>query len=91
MAKRATKTSTPDPAPAPAPSARMTRGGTMIELMRGDAGATVSELAGAVGWQAHSVRGFLSGTLKKRIDLKVVTTREDGVTRYRVIEPDGGQ
>ncbi len=37
------------------------------------------------GWQAHSVRGFLSGTAKKRLGLTVESFREaDGVRRYRI-------
>ena len=44
------------------------------------------ELGAAVGWQVHSVRGFIAGTLKKRSDLTVLTERKDGVTRYRVVD-----
>ena len=40
----------------------------------------------AVGWQVHSVRGFIAGTLKKRTDLTVLAERKEGVTRYRVID-----
>ncbi len=51
--------------------------------MRSETGATASELAAAVGWQVHSVRGFIAGTLKKRAGMRVTATRVDGVTRYR--------
>ncbi|RYG89169.1 MAG: DUF3489 domain-containing protein [Alphaproteobacteria bacterium] len=61
------------------------RGDTMIALMREEGGATAQALAEAVGWQLHSVRGFISGTLKKRADLKVASERVDGVTRYSVV------
>ena len=64
---------------------KVTRADTLIALMRSEAGATALELAATVGWQAHSVRGFIAGTLKKRADLTVNATREDGVTRYRVV------
>jgi hypothetical protein len=72
------------PAEAAPPPPRVTRGDTLIVLMRAEGGATATELAAAVGWQIHSVRGFIAGTLKKRADLTVSTSRSDGVTRYSV-------
>lgn len=91
MAKqqRASRTKSADPAPEPqitppAAERRVTRAETLIGLMGTEAGATAAELAAAVGWQVHSVRGFIAGTLKKRTDLSVTATRVDGVTRYRV-------
>ena len=67
-----------------APPRAPTRTTTLIGLMRAEGGASAADLAAAVGWQAHSVRGFISGTLKKRADLEVVVAKHDGVTRYRV-------
>ena len=64
---------------------RVTRADTLIGLMRAEGGATAVELAAAVGWQVHSVRGFIAGTLKKRSDLTVTAVKQDGVTRYSVI------
>ena len=61
-----------------------TRTAFLIELMRAENGETAQTLAEAVGWQVHSVRGFISGTVKKRADLKVITTKVDDVTRYAV-------
>lgn len=63
---------------------KVTRAETLIGLMGTEAGATAADLAAAVGWQVHSVRGFIAGTLKKRTDLSVTATRVEGVTRYRV-------
>lgn len=70
---------------------RESRGALMVRLMQAEAGATAKELADAVGWQVHSVRGFIAGSLKKRTDLAVVTSRTDGTTRYRVTMAAGGQ
>jgi hypothetical protein len=61
-----------------------TRSERLITMMRSRQGATGQELASAVGWQVHSVRGFISGTLKKRDDLEVSAAKIDGLTRYRV-------
>jgi hypothetical protein len=41
-------------------------------------------LVAASGWQAHSVRGFLSGTLKKKHGLTVASEKADGIRRYRI-------
>lgn len=53
-------------------------------LVRRD-GASLSELVTATGWQPHSVRGFLSGTVKKKLGLTLHSSRgDDGSRRYRV-------
>jgi hypothetical protein len=70
----------------PAKVERVTRAQTMIDMMRQTNGATAAELGAAVGWQIHSVRGFIAGTLKKRSDLSVLAERNDGATRYRIVE-----
>ena len=57
----------------------------IIKLLRRAKGATLSELMTATGWQAHSVRGFISGTLGKRLKLKVDSFKTDkGDRAYRV-------
>jgi transglutaminase/protease-like cytokinesis protein 3 len=43
----------------------------VVDLLRRDAGATIAEVAHATGWQPHSVRGAISGTLKKKLGLIV--------------------
>ena len=49
-------------------------------------GATLAELMTATGWQAHSVRGFLSGTVKNKLGLAVSSLKDDdGIRRYRLL------
>ena len=48
-------------------------------------GATIEQLSKALGWQAHSVRGAMSGALKKKQGLSVASEkREDGTRVYRI-------
>jgi hypothetical protein len=47
----------------------------VITLLKKSNGASLAELMKATGWQAHSVRGFLSGTLRKKMGLKVQSAK----------------
>jgi hypothetical protein len=56
-----------------------------LDLLSRPDGACVEELHAATGWQTHSVRGFLSGTVKKKLGLTLISDRAgDGPRRYRV-------
>ena len=58
---------------------------TILELLKRPCGATSKELMKATGWQPHSVRGFLSGTIRKKMGLDVISTKgEDGERSYSV-------
>src|SRR5258707_396736 len=57
----------------------------VLALLRREGGATLPELMTATGWQAHSVRGFLSGALGKKMGLTVNSAkREDGTRVYSI-------
>ena len=57
----------------------------MLDLLRREGGATLDDIKSATGWQAHSVRGFISGVLGKRMGLTVGSAkREDGKRTYSV-------
>jgi hypothetical protein len=57
----------------------------VLDLLKRSGGASLKELRKATGWQAHSVRGFLSGVLGKKMGLTVRSTKaEDGERRYSV-------
>jgi uncharacterized protein DUF3489 len=58
----------------------------VIELLRRSKGATIEELAVATGWQHHSVRGLLSGALKKRLGLTIASTKEERGRVYRIAD-----
>jgi hypothetical protein len=55
----------------------------LAELGRDD-GATIDELAVATGWQKHSVRGAMAGTLKRK-GHQIASTKADGIRRYRLV------
>ena len=56
-----------------------------LDLLARRDGASLAELMTATEWQPHSVRGFLSGAVKKRLGIDVVSEKgEDGVRRYHV-------
>jgi hypothetical protein len=57
----------------------------VLGMLRRTEGATLQQIMGVTGWQAHSVRGFVSGTLGKKLHLTVVSAKgEDGQRRYSV-------
>ena len=57
----------------------------VLDLLRHKDGATTAEIARATGWQAHTVRGFVSGTLTRKLGLRVESFRtEDKERTYRV-------
>mgnify|MGYP001373295545 CR=1 FL=1 len=68
----------------------MVRPGTklamIIDQLRQPGGTTIQALSEATGWQRHSVRGALSGTLHTKMGLNVQSQRqEDGVRTYRIV------
>ena len=57
----------------------------LIALLETPTGASLDEIVAATGWQAHTVRGAISGTLKKKLGLAVVSEKIEGRGRvYRI-------
>ena len=75
--KAAVRPTTP-PAPPP-PTTKLDQ--LTVLLARRD-GASIADLMSATGWQAHSVRGALAGSLKRR-GLVITSDKADGIRRYR--------
>ena len=76
--KPAKKATPAKKAPKGAKKAKSARAGSktsqVLDLLRQPGGVTAKELMKATGWQAHSVRGFLSGTIGKKMGLTVTST-----------------
>lgn len=54
-------------------------------MLRRPEGATIAQLSKALDWQAHSIRGAMSGTLKKKQALAITASKVDGQDRiYRI-------
>ncbi len=53
-------------------------------MLRGPSGATIAQLAQALGWQPHTVRGAIAGALKKKRGLSVTSEKVEGERVYRI-------
>ena len=63
----------------------MTKTQQVISLLKRKAGVSIEELQEVTGWQAHSIRGLLSGALPKRHGLNTASIfGRDGTRRYRI-------
>ena len=76
----------PDPEPQP-DLKRPSKQDVVIAMLRLPEGATVDEVAGATGWQRHTVRGLFSGTLKKKLGLTLASAAEERGRVYRIAAP----
>ena len=56
----------------------------VIGLLQRSEGATIDEVAAAMGWQRHTVRGLISGALKKKLGLQVVSEKTERGRLYRI-------
>jgi hypothetical protein len=55
-------------------------------MLRRERGASVAEIVAALGWQAHSVRGAISGALKRKRGLTIQSETDDGRGRiYHIV------
>lgn len=77
------------PAPQPTTPTPATREGTkqatLIALLRRPEGATLGQMVSATGWQSHTVRGALSGALRKKLGLTIFSAKATGTERtYRI-------
>lgn len=76
----------------PAPKARTPRTGTkqakLIEMLCAEGGATIDEIVAETGWQPHTVRGAMSGALKKKLGLTITSEKIEGRGRAYMIAED---
>ena len=64
---------------------RVTKQERMLTLLSQPEGASIEEMMQATDWQQHSVRGFLAGTVKKKLGFSLTSSKsDDDVRRYRI-------
>lgn len=64
----------------------------VLKKLHSARGMTIAQILEMTNWQAHSVRGFLSGVVKKKLGLDLLSeVGKDGLRRYRIVEEEGLQ
>lgn len=65
----------------PRPQSKQDR---VLAMLRQREGTTIASVMKATGWQKHSVHGFLSGVVRKKLKLKLVSTKLADKRIYRI-------
>ena len=82
-------TQSPQAADAPRQT-HVTKHGRLVALLNRPDGATIEEMMQATDWQQHSVRGFLAGTVRKKLALALTSSKADGeARRYQIVTRRG--
>ena len=63
--------------------------GALVGLLKRPEGATLEQMTQATGWQSHSVRGAMSGSIKKKLGLAITSEKTDGGRVYRIQSGEG--
>jgi hypothetical protein len=69
-----------------APTAKLPTGklGALVALLQTGSGTTIEAMMEATGWQAHSVRGAISGSLKKKLGFEILSEKTGAGRVYRI-------
>ena len=63
-----------------------TKQAKLIAMLQRPEGATLDQIVEATGWRRHTIRGAISGTLRKKLGLTIVSQRIESKTLYRIID-----
>lgn len=82
--KPKTQVAPPSSTPISPPVKTPNKQSQLIALLKDPKGADIKMLMQATGWQPHSIRGIISGVLRKKLKLDVVHQNEGGNSIYRI-------
>jgi hypothetical protein len=80
---------TPAPEPDAVPAIPKGKLGALVTLLLRPEGADLAAMQAATGWQVHSVRGALAGSIKKKLGFKVSSEKTDAGRIYRIDQGAG--
>jgi hypothetical protein len=63
----------------------------VLAMLQSPSGATITAIMKVTGWQQHSVRGFLAGVVRKRLNLKLGSKKIDGNRVYQIASGGSGR
>ena len=73
--------------PTPVTQRTGTKQAQLIAMLQASGGASIDEIVAATGWQVHTSRGAISGVLRKKLGLTILSGKEDGRGRvYRIVD-----
>ena len=70
--------------PVPQPKTPTGKIALLLDLLNRPGGADIAEMMEATGWQKHSVRGAMSGSIKKALGLWVISEKTETGRTYRI-------
>ena len=79
----------PKPAPAKPASAAPSKQDAVLVMLRQSKGTTIAAVMKATGWQQHSVRGFFTGVVRRKLNLNLVSEKIGVVRTYRIVKAVG--
>lgn len=71
-------------APLKTPKEAVSKQDKVLEMLRAPSGTTIAAIMKATDWQQHSVRGFLAGTVRKKLKQNLTSVKTDGQRVYRI-------